>query len=177
MVALILGYYYYISNKRTVDDVSEITTEVTVVQQLINKNYEKNYPPTPKEVVRAYSDITVAFYTQEYTEDEFNALAFKIRELYDEELKEANPIDSYLVALKNEIASYKGRGITFSSYSTSASTDVEFFNKNGYEFARLNVSFTAKQGTSADLIKEVFILRKDDSKHWKVYGWALLEED
>jgi len=176
MIALVLGYYYYLSNRKTVDDVDEVQTEVTVVQQLINKNYERNYPPTPKEVLKAYADITVAFYTESYSDEEFNLLALKIRELYDEELKDANPMDSYLSALKNEITSYRNEGISFSSYSTSASTDVDYFNEDGYDFARIDAAFTAKQGTSAGLVKEVFLMRKDDEGHWKIYGWTMLKE-
>lgn len=178
MVALILGYYYYISNKRTVNDIEDTTiNEVTIVDQLLLKNIEKNYPPTPREVLKLYADITVAFYTQEYTEEQKRALAMKIRELYDDELIAANPEIEYLEALYKEIDTFKSQGITFSSYAVCSATDVDYFTKDGRDIARADLALTVKQGTEAGITKETFILRKDELGHYKIYGWALAKED
>lgn len=176
MVGLILGYYYYVSNRNSESNVEETTTEVTVVQQLLLKDISKDYPPTPKEVIKLYSDITVAFYTQEYTEEELKGLALKLRELYDIDLVMANPEDTYLASLYGELNRFKEQGVSFSSYNTSAATDVEYFDKDGRKCARMTVTFTVKQGTQVGLTKEVFVLRKDDEGHWKILGWALADE-
>lgn len=173
LVGLVLGYYFYISNKRETHDLEEPIEQITVVQQLLAKNIAKNYPPTPKEVVKLYADITTAFYTQEYSDDQFNQLAFKIRELYDDELLEANAPDEYLDRLKREVILFKEQGTIVSSYSTSSSTDVFYFSEDGYNFARLNLAFTLKNGKTAGLVNEVFVLRKDADGHWKIYGWAI----
>jgi len=176
MVGLILGYYYYVSNKGSADDVEETTTQVTVVQQLLLKNISRDYPPTPKEVIKLYSDITVAFYTQEYTEEELQGLALKMRELYDPELVAANPEEVYLASLYGELNRFKEQGVSFSSYSIAAATDVEYFDKDDRKCAKLTATYTVKQGSSVGLTKEVFVLRKDDAGHWKILGWALDKE-
>ena len=47
-IALVVGYYYYLSHKETTD-----TTEVTEVQKVILKKLEgKSYPATPREVIK-----------------------------------------------------------------------------------------------------------------------------
>ena len=177
MIGLILGYFYYVSNRSSVDEVEEKTTKVSSVQRLINRNLVNNYPPTPKEVMKLYADITVAFYTEDYTDDELSALALKLRDLYDEDLNNANPTDEYLRSIRNEITSFKSQGVAFSSYNTAAAPDVIYFKKDGREVASIDVTFTMKQGTQVGLTKETFILRKDSLGHWKIFGWTLAKED
>lgn len=177
MVALILGYYFYLSHRKSVDDIEENTTKVTQVQKLLGHNIAANYPPTPREVAKLYADITVAFYTEEYTDEELNGLAMQLRELMDTELLDANPVGSYISSLKFEISSYKSQNIAFSSYSTSAPTDVDYFKKDGRDCARIHIFFTAKSGVETGLIDEVFIMRKDDRGHWKIYGWKKVKDE
>lgn len=177
MVGLIIGYYYYISNKTTVNDIEDSTTEITYVNQLIMRSFTKEYPPTPREVLKAYADITCAFYTENYTDEEFEALGMKLRELFDDDLIKANPETSYMTALKTEVINYKTKGMSFSSYATSSATDVDYYEYNGRKCARLNVTFTVKQGVNAGLTKETFVMRKDDKGHWKILGWALADDN
>lgn len=173
IIALVVGLYFYLSNRRSVDDVEEATTKPSAVQKLINRNLDEDYPPTPKEVCKLYADITTAFYTKEYTDEEFEAMAMKMRELFDDELKTANPKEYYVASLKKEITEFKGKGYMISSYATSAATDVDFFKDDGFEFARLNITFTVRSGNNIGLSKEIFLLRRDENGHYKIYGWKV----
>lgn len=176
MIALIAGYYYYLSNRKI--KTTEENVKVTNVTKLLMTNLSTDYPPTPKEVARLYADITVAFYTEEYTEEEFIALANKLLELYDQELIDNNPYDRYIDNLRMEIQSMKDAGAKISSYATSSSTDVFYFNHDGYKCARLNVAFTVKNAAKeVNITKETFVMRKDENGHYKIYGWALAEEE
>lgn len=177
IVGLIGGYYFYISNRSTVVDVEETTTEISAAKKLLLRSMSIDYPPSPKEVVKYYADITVALYTSEYSEDEFKLLALRLRDLYDEDLLAANEEQAYLSALKNEVQGYKDQGIAISSYATSSSTDVFYFNEGGYNCSRLYATFTMKQGTSVELVREIFVLRKDTEGHWKIMGWALAKDE
>ncbi|MCR4989670.1 MAG: hypothetical protein K6A38_02240 [Lachnospiraceae bacterium] len=175
-IILVGGYYYYLSNFRT-KPTEENPTKVSEVQKLILKNLEKDYPPTPKEVAKLYADLTLAFYVDGYSEEEFISLAEKMRELFDVELRDHTDRDVYISNLRTEIASLKSQGNTISSYSISPSTDVEFFTKDNHDCARLNISFTIKNTSkSVAISKEVFIMRKDINGHWKIYGWTLAKE-
>lgn len=173
MVVAMVGYYYYLSNKGRQNNIEEV--EMSVAQELISRNLSTKYPNSPREVVRYYSDITRCFYNEEYTEDEFKQLVDKTFELYDDELLAKNEYGQYLIELSKDIEYYKDNKIRIANYSVSASTDVDYFKDSGYDFARLYCTYTLVSGTRRQPVEEVFLLRKDQNGHWRIYGWDLAE--
>lgn len=173
LVASMIGYYYYLSNRQQAED--PVNVEMTAAQKLISRNLDTNYPPTPKEVVRFYSELTTCFYNEEYTDGELEQLADKARQLFDTELAQKNEWGQYIIGLKNDIDVYKEKSIRITNYSIPASTDVYEFEEDGFQFARLYCTYTLSNGTNKQQIEEVFLLRKDEKKHWKIYGWDLAE--
>lgn len=174
LVCVVVGFYYYISNRAKAKAEEEGVT-VTAVQEVLLRNLERNYPPTPKEVVRYYAEITKCFYSEEYTDEELEELAFKIQELYDDELVAAKDNETYLRDLRDDIDNMKNDGYTITSYTTSASTDVFTFSEDGYDWARLYCTFYLRNGKNKISTQEVFVLRKDEAGHWKIYGWDLAD--
>lgn len=175
LVAIVVGYAFHINRKAARD--AERVVESTAVQKVLMRDLERNYPPTPKEVVKYFADITKCFYNEEYTDEELEQLAVKIQGIYDTELIENKSQEDYMTDLRNEIADRKKNDFTISSYVLSASVDVEEFVENGDSCARLYCTFNVKQGTSGTVRSmEQFILRKDDDGHWKILGWDLVED-
>ena len=111
-----------------------------------------------------------------YTEEEFKELALKIQTLYDAELVANTTQDQYLQALKWDIEQFTKEKIVISSYTLSSATDVEEFKQDGYSWAKLYCTFTLRTGTQLSSTQEVFLLRKDEENHWKIYGWELVEQ-
>lgn len=175
LVCLVIGYYYYLSNKKAASE--EAPIEITAVQEVLLYDFERSYPPSPKEVVKRFGDITMCFYNETYTEEEFEALAMKIQELYDADLIANKTQNQYIEDLRWDVNQMKEQQLQVSSYATSASTDVEFFYKDGRECARLYCSFTLRKGTEIAAINEVFVLRKDEEGHWKIFGWKPVEDE
>ena len=175
LVVLLIGFYYYLSN-RTSEDKAEEAVTLTQTQQVLLKNLDMNYPPSPKEVVKCFCEITQCFYNEENTDEQINQLAMQIQKLYDDELIANQTEEEYLRNLISDIANMKKNELVISSYSTSASTDVEFFDQDGYEWARLYCNFGIRQGTKLLNTNERFLLRKDADGHWKIYGWELVED-
>lgn len=176
LIALILGYYYYLSNRADTPK-EETTTSISAVQRVLLRDLDADYPPSPREVLKCYCDITQCFYGEEYTDEELEQLAFQIQKLYDDELIANNTREQYLDNLKWDINNMKEKNLTVSSYSVASSTDVDYFGQDGYDWARLNGTFTLRSGKQIELCKEVFLLRRDASGHWKIYGWKRLEEE
>ena len=85
LAALVFGYYFYLTNRRN-KEVSENKVELTAVQNVLLRNLDKNYPPTPKEVMKVYGEIAMCIHGQSYTDEEFEQLASQIQKIYDEEL-------------------------------------------------------------------------------------------
>jgi hypothetical protein len=59
---LILVGYYFINAKE--ENPTETIEEITVVDEVLLRNLETNYPPSPKEVIRYYCEISQLFYEE-----------------------------------------------------------------------------------------------------------------
>ncbi len=169
---LLVGIFYRLSNKTVVSSEDEMVETVTAIDTALSRNLTTNYPPTPKEVVKYFSEITQCYYNETFESDEqLEKLANQMLLLYDDELVGYNSYEDYLFDLRSDITYYNTNGYTISSFAPSASTDVEYFTEDGSEWARLWCLYTIKSGKYYKNVNEVFILRKDEKSHWRVYGW------
>lgn len=173
LMGIIIGFYYYLSNIR--EKSNDDNVETTAVQEALLYNFERNYPPTPKEVVKLYGQMTQCFYNEEYTEEEFVQLAKQIQNLYDDELIANKTEKQYIEDLRWDVNNMKKLEMTVSSYAVGAATDVEYFNRKGFRCAKLYCSFTLRKGTQIVRSEEVFLLRRDAEGHWKIYGFKLVD--
>ncbi|MDE5933713.1 MAG: hypothetical protein K2H40_14690 [Lachnospiraceae bacterium] len=171
LAVLVVGYYFYLSNKT--QKTEEEVVESTQVQVVLMRDLEKNYPPTPKEVLKYFNEISMCFYNEKYTDEELNQLAVKIQGIYDTELVANKTQEQYIEDLKNDIVEMKSNDRSISSYQLPASTDVEFFSEGGDSCARMYCTYSIRQGTNMIQSRFVFVLRQDDDKHWKILGWDL----
>lgn len=175
---LLVAIFHRLSNKpsNVEEDVSVKSSAVDIVME---RNLSTNYPSTPKEVVKYFSEITKCYYNETFKSDEeLVALADKMLLLYDDELVSYKTHEDYILDLKSDINYYNENGYLISSYTPSVSTDVEYFTEDGFEWARLWCLYTIKTSDSKfyKTIQEVFILRKDEKSHWRIYGWDLVDE-
>lgn len=175
LVGMVIGYYYYLSNRKP-ESTEETAVETSKVQEILLYNFERSYPPTPKEVVKLFGEITMCLYNETYSEEELLKLAAHIENLYDAELIANKTPSQYIEDLHWDVNQMKEKEIVVSSYAVSSSADVVYFEKDGYEWAKLYCSFTLRQGTALGVTDEIFVLRKDEEGHWKIYGWAEEEE-
>ena len=174
LAVLIVTYSVHMSNlAKGKEDETAVKTDA--VTELLQRNLTTNYPQTPKEVIKYFSEITQCYYNEEYTDEQLILLADQMLKLYDPELASFKSHDDYIQDLKDDIAEYKFNNYTISSFAPSASTDVEFFSEDGYEFARIWCVYTIKSGKNYKPIQEVFILRKDSNSHWRIFGWKPVE--
>ncbi len=167
LLAMLAGYYFYLSNKAEKDGEETATTKT---QEVLLRDLSRNYPASPKEVLRYYSEVLQCMYNEEYSEKELEQLAERAMEICDEDLVSFQS-EEYVKRLQEDVQAYKSQGVQISSYKTSNSTDVEYFSKDGRECASLFCTYTLRMGTNLQTIEEVFILRKDEEGHWKIFGW------
>lgn len=169
LMCMLVGYYFYLSNRSGA--VREEPEETSQVQEVLLRDLSRNYPATPKEVIKYYSEITKCFYNEEYSEEELAGLADKAMQLYDDELVAYQAESAYLGELKNDIALWKEDEVRISSYKTANSTDVAYFTKDGRECASIFCTYTLRKGTTLQSLEEIYVLRKDGDGHWKILGW------
>ena len=173
-IILLVGYYAYLSNK-TRNQINE--TKQTIQQVILKEDLSKNYPATPKEVIKSYNRILKCFYNENCSIDEIHQLGLKIRELYDEELLAYNPEEIYLSRLEDEIMVYKGKERRIGYISLAASINVEEYNVDNYQCAKISCIYEIMEGSKRIPTKIVYVLRKDENRHWKIYGWKTIIPD
>lgn len=174
-VALLVGGYLLWMNKN--GDASSEDVELTKVQQLITKDLSKNYPATPREVVKLYNEIITCFYSEEYTEDELEALVDLTLLLMDEELAANNPKEDYLKRVKAEILAFEVAERTIVSYTLESSNEVEFGTIGGAESAIVQTSYFIKEKNSYSKTYQDYLLRKNETGEWKILGFEKVEGD
>lgn len=177
LIILLVGYYAYLANQKKA---AKQEAAMTVVQATLSRDLKYDYPATPKEVIKYYNEILKCFYNEECTDGEIEELGQKARELYDEELLEANEYGPYMIKLKSDIEDYKNNKRRITSFAVAASTNVDFFEEDGFSFARISCAYNIMEGEVSKPTRQVYLLRKDDDNHWKIYGWedaANLEEN
>lgn len=168
LVVLIVGYYAYLSGKQ---QDSKEEAAFSMVEITLSKSLELDYPPTPKEVIKYYNEILKCFYNEECTEEEIEALGNKARELYDAELLANNEQEIYLMNLKADIQDYKDNNRRITSAAVASSASVVTFEEDGYEFARIMCGYNIMEGDKNHPSNQVYLLRRDENKLWKIYGW------
>ncbi len=180
MVALVLGGYLYLGHKNrgnasTQKMEENIVSEMTVAQKLIAQAPYMDYPATPVQLLKYYNEISKCFYNEVISDEELAKLAKIARGLYDEELLAQQTEEEYLEALKKDIINMHGMNIRIFWTEVSPSTDVEYFVHEDRECAKLYNTIEEQSGGMFQTAREVFILRKDDTGHWKIFGFKLME--
>ena len=84
LAVLAVGLYWRLSNKSVGKSEEEVPVKVTEVQRVLSRNLKTTYPPTPKEVIKYFSEITQCFYNETFESDEeLEKLADQMLLLYD----------------------------------------------------------------------------------------------
>jgi hypothetical protein len=172
---LILAFYVYITQFRQDTRSAGDNASVTKVQAVVLRNLETRYPPTPKEVVSFFAEITQCLYNEDYSDEEFKSLAAQLYELYDDEFRDWNPYNNYVDDLRRDIDENRSNNKAISSYTVSSSTDVVYSNIDGRDCAGLSCLFSIRTGVVLNQADHRFLLRKADSGRWKILGWQLIE--
>ena len=173
MVITVFALYYYLVNKV---ERSDPEVETSAVEDVLLKNLETDYPATVREVIKYYNEIMSCYYGENPTDEELKKLADKAMELYDAELVDYQSEEMYIEDLKAEIAAFAASDTVLSHVALSSSTAVDYYTYNGRECAQIRCIYTMRQKTGLMTIKEVYVLRKDDSGRWKILGWMPAED-
>ncbi len=170
-VALIVGYYWYLSTR--LDNNAESKSDLTAVQKITTNDLEKDYPKTPREVLKAYNEIQTCFYNEEYSEEELEEMVDQARSLLDDALLAQNPMDSYLANLKADIATYRQEGKKITNITIDSSNDVRRETVGNEDFAYINCVYYVREGSSYEVIPETYLLHKDANGRWKILAFSL----
>lgn len=173
LLVLVVGYYAYLSGTHRTEQQEAVMSEVDTA---LSRDLDNDYPATPKEVIKYYNDLMKCFYNEECTAEELQDLGRKSLQLFDEELQENNDEDTYLIRLQGEVQNYKDNKRKITSVSLAPSTNVDYYSVDGYSFARISCGYTMTENGKKTSTIMVYLLRRDDSRRWKIYGWETADQ-
>lgn len=172
-IALVIVMSYFALTKKEEDKNSQLTVEAaTEVSILMDKDLEKEYPASVREVVKLYLRIITCYYNEDLSEEQLVALVDQQRALFDKELLDNNKYGDFMKRLESEIASYKSSKTTVINYQINSNQSVQKWWNNDRECASVMVVINMN-AKSLNQVYEKFILRRDDNGRWKILGWQL----
>ena len=169
---LVIGYYYYLSHRNDHRS-AENDTKLTEVDKIVTTDLSKDYPSTPRAVVKYYNRIITAYYGEEYSQKELEQMADQARSLMDEELLSHNSRADYLTALKADIDDYAKREKKILQSSVSDSDDITYATVEGSYCAYVNAYYFCKEGKHYSRTYQEFVLRRNDEGQWKILSFRL----
>lgn len=174
LVVFVMLYFHFSNVEPKEKDEEKVSN---VVEQLLSKDLEANYPVTVREVVMHFTEIQQCYYNENVNEEQLEKLATRARMLFDDELLAANPYDEYYADLKEEINSYKSTKKTITRVIVDKSSEVDILTlpEDGSKVASIEVAYYCKEDGNTTRTLETYVLRKDANDRWKIYGWGVME--
>ncbi|MBE5963475.1 MAG: hypothetical protein E7252_00870 [Lachnospira sp.] len=173
--AILIGLLvYYVYRMKTPANVEDHTFN-NPAEELIAKDIEgKNYPATPREVVKLYTELVRVFYNEDLTEAQIEALGRKARMLFDEELKAGQTEEEYLEALKLDIKAYNDANRTVNECIIQRAQDNVKVTVEGKDYYIIKTVFYLKESKKISTSYMDFKVRKNGN-NWKILSWGMAE--
>lgn len=176
-ISVICASFYFFSqgNKENEKDLTEI-------EKVIVRDLEKNYPKSPREVVKLYNRIVKCYYgSQTPTEKELNDLVDQMICIMDDDLLLINPRDEYYNWVVNDINQYKRDKKQLVSTDVCSTNDVKYItdDKNGEEekdkLAYVDASYFVNTDGKFSYTYQQFVLRQAADGRWKILTFYQIE--
>ena len=166
IVAAICTAFYIVNNNSKKESAKE--AGLTEIQKITTRNMEKDYPATPREVIKFYNRIVKCYYGRQYSDDELEQLADQALSMFDDDLLKKNEKESYIESVKSDAAQYEEDNKSISQTDVCDSNDVKYMTDNGDDIAYVTASYFIKTGSSYTKTYQEYVLRKDGDGDWKI---------
>lgn len=173
LACAVVALYWYIDRNGGAEEKTKVST---IAEQMLAKDLEKNYPPTPYAVAELYCGIVECIYHADTTEEQIAELVEMQRKLFDEEFAVVNPYEQYLEATKEELAAAKEKGIVFTGYVLDKASNVQKWENDLGSYASLQFQLLLRSDEGSSGSYRNLILRKDKDGKYKIVGWQTAED-
>ena len=176
LAVLIVSYFIYLQKNPATSKTNDTSTQMSELDKVLTKDFSKDYPSTPREVVKWYNRILMLYYSEELDEGELDSLTSQAMALFDAELVENNPKEIYMTSVKAEIDDYKDKGRKLVTADVADSEDVVYETVRGDDMAYIVGHYSVKENTSYSDTSQKYALRKDADGKWKILGYQLCDQ-
>lgn len=175
-ICLICGGYFLFSQNNTVSQ-----EDLTEVEKVLVKDLKKDYPKTPREVVKFYNRIVKCYYGEKLTDKQIEEMADQMLCLLDEDLLMVNPREQYHKSVMADIQEYASKNKRIVSTDVCDSNDVTYVDdvKDGSDevdkLAYVNASYFVNTDGEFTNTYQQFVLRQDKDGRWKILTFYEVE--
>ncbi len=168
------GFYFL---QKWSNDQQQKEEEMTEFEKIVTRDMEKNYPSTPREVVKFHNRIVLCSYNGECSQEELRQLADQEEAMFDAELLANNPREDYVRNLAQDIETFHTTSKSISQADVSDSNDVVYKKVDGADVAYVDASYFIRQNKSG-FVKtyQQFVLRKDEDGKWKILVFYKIDD-
>ncbi|WP_034446094.1 DUF6715 family protein [Butyrivibrio sp. AE2032] len=172
---VVLGVYMALT--RTKKSPTEETYVSTVVDEFTTMNLEKNYPASSRKVVETFIRAMQVLYKEQYTTEQEDKIVANIAGLMDQELLDNNVF--FEKDIKDDVDRKKKEDNTISNFEILQKREPDEYKTDGRWMCKVDAIYYMRMGTQGTVtVDYTFILRREEgSGNWKIYGWALKEEN
>ncbi len=168
--AICAGFFFFSQGNQ------EPEKDLTEIEKVIVKDLEKDYPKTPREVVKFYNRIAKCYYGSEQpTEKQLNDLVDQMLCILDDDLLLRNPRDSYYSSVVQDISQYKREKKQLVSTDVCDTNEVKYItdDKGGKKdkLAYVDASYFLNTDGKFAYTYQQFVLREDEDGNWKIIAF------
>ena len=175
-ICLICGGYFLFSQNNTVSE-----ENLTEVEKVLVKDLKRDYPKTPREVIKFYNRIVKCYYGEPLSDKEVEDMVDQMLSLLDEDLLIVNPRDEYHKAVVADIKEYQQKNKRIVNSDVCDSNDVNYVDdvKEGTnevdKLAYVNASYFINEDGHFVNTYQQFVLRQDEDGRWKILTFYEVE--
>lgn len=175
-ICIICGGYFLFSQNNSVSE-----ENLTEVEKVLVKDLRKDYPKTPREVVKFYNRIVQCYYSEKLSDKEIEDMADQMLCLLDEDLLMVNPRDEYYRSVVSDIKEYNEKNKRIVNSDVCDSNDVVYVDdvKDGStevdKLAYVNASYFVNTDGEFTNTYQQFVLRQDEDGRWKILTFYEVE--
>lgn len=173
LAALIVGMYIYVDHNGG----REKKVTKSLAAQMLERNLELNYPPTPYSVAELYCGIVECIYKSDTTKEEISELVKMELQLFDDEFAAINPFEKFLKATEKELATAKEKKLVFTGYVIDKASNIEKWELKGVHYASVPVQFVCRSSEGSGNCYRKLILRRGADDKYRILGWKTEEEE
>lgn len=173
--ALVVGYFLYLNNKNSKPD--EQDEQLTEAEIISTTDFDKNYPESPRAVVKWYNRIATVIYNNDLGDVKLEDVGEQERKLLDDDLLKLNPEKDFYKRLESEMKDNQERQRSIVSSEVCESSDITYKNVNGYDCAYVYAYYFGKEGSNFTRTYQKFCLRKDKQGKWKILTFEKVPQE
>ncbi|MBQ1917358.1 MAG: hypothetical protein PUC40_01485 [Lachnospiraceae bacterium] len=175
---IIVAFYMYLNKaagKRTEYKQEQAVTEM---DRLLDVDFSKNYPPTPREVIKWYNRYsTLCFGDKKPTKKQTEKIAVKMHELLDDELANANPESEYAASLWSQVQDFTQRKAKIYESDVCNTDDIIYKTIDKRDYAYVQATYYIREASSFTTTYQKFVLRQDENDNWKIVGFSRTDKN